>query len=240
MRLFIQSKDLDNNSLKLTQDLSHHIQTVLRKKKGDLIDIVINQSTCQTVQITHLSNTQLTFKLIEEKPTPQEPIHITLAQGLPKQDKFSEVLRACTELGVRQFIPLITQYTDKNAIQKAPSKKTRWQKIIHSAAMQSQRITIPDLYDPTPISELEGIANNHNLTVICWENETEKTLKSCLNHYPDIQSILIIIGPEGGLSLSEISKLQKEHTHTIKLGHNILRTEHAGSTTVAQILYHYL
>lgn len=144
--------------------------------------------------------------------------------------------------GANSIIPVISERSVPKIEDKADKKTEHWQKIAKEAAEQSGRSSIPQI---APLSRFEDIiktAKNYDLSLIPWEGETNNSLKTVLTdltnqHNNRPNNILILIGPEGGFSKSEVDKASKAGFKSISLGKRILRTETAAIAMLAQIYY---
>lgn len=160
------------------------------------------------------------------------PVHIYVASGLLKGDKYELVLQKGTELGARGFLPLITSRSIVKWDEKKGDKKVeRWQKIVKEAAEQSHRAYMPSVYAPMTIRELIAWANDMDYTCIAYEEEAKEGRHSVLAHLLQTmnegESLLLVFGPEGGLSEQEVTLLKQHSFMTCSLGPRILRAETA-------------
>ena len=150
------------------------------------------------------------------------------------------IIQKTTELGIHKIIPLISERSQvKLEPDRTKDKLIRWQKIAKEAAEQSGRLVVPEI---SPIQTFENalkMAQNYQLALIPWEEEKEKNLKSILKSNKTIKNILLLIGPEGGFSQSEVAQAEKAGFTPTSLGRRILRTETAGLAALAMIQYEY-
>jgi len=233
-RLILSPANVSETSVTLDAETAHYLQRVLRVRPKDKGQLVLKDKAVLDISVKAFNKNSLTFDLLSESPlpTPDYPL-ITLAQCLPKQDKMSSILKACTECGVSTFIPLIS---DRCVPQLTPNKETirlkRWQTIIHSASLQSQQWAIPTLH---PIQSLKDLGNHfettdYDLKLVPWEEEgLQSSIKSVLASVKSPpKRVFILIGPEGGLTNEEVSFLKSLGCKGVSLGRSILRVEHAG------------
>ncbi len=234
-RLFCLESDIQQNTLQLSQDDSHYLKNVVRLSPKDSLELV-TETRLLTVTDLLLSKKHLEFIIKNEAKLPkEEPFHITLAQCLPKQDKFSDILRCCTELGVSAFIPVSSDRSIPK-IEKQQEKIQRWTSVLNSAASQSKQFKCPKMLPFATLKELDTAP--YDCILIFWEVE-KKPLKHVLNTIQShsVKRILVVIGPEGGLSTEEVDYLVKKGGLSVSLGKTILRVEHAGLAAISQIKY---
>ena len=122
---------------------------------------------------------------------------------------------------------------------KADKKVERWQKIAESAAKQSKRDIIPQVQ---PVQSMAQMLANNNLQtkIIAYECEDKVSLKTALQNAKavgDMQELLLIIGPEGGISEHELALAKDAGAVPVSLGRRILRAETAGLVAISAIFY---
>ena len=245
IRLFVNKKEVDDKSVAINQEQFHYLVNVLRVKSKTLLDLVIDQKINRVIEVKEINSEKILYNLVTE----EELIvgcypKLILVQCLPKQDKFSDILKKCTEVGVDSFIPIISSRTVPVIDTKAQKNKlSRWERILESAAAQSKRNKIPALYPIMTIASFikwnDLIHTDFGLKLVFWEEETEDALKKVLKatDLSKINNIILFIGPEGGLSKAEVANLKKAGFLSVSLGQTILRVENAGFAAAANTLY---
>ena len=237
-RYFSAEENINKNKINVTGGDARHLKTILRAQMGDKINIV-TESSEYVACVKSLEKDTIECEIIEEIISNNEAsTNITLCQGIPKQTKMETIIQQNVEIGVKAFIPLITQRTvvklnDKEREQK---KLERWQKIAKESAKQSKRNVIPTVLDLMTLKELIAKAKYENATIIVpYELEDTKTLKEVLKD--KAKDYYVVIGPEGGFDLSEIVMLQESGAKIVTLGKRILRTQTAGVIASSIIMY---
>lgn len=227
----------------ITGSDAHHIRDVLRMKTGDRLELLDGTGMVHEAEIKEIKKEKIVCRIIESGKTStssvesskvESRIRITLAQSLLKTSRMDFVVEKCTELGVNQIIPMLTERTVAGK-----AKLDRWKKIAKSAAEQSGRAIIPEI---SPLMKFEGVLkmrNQFDLALIPWELEKEKTLKNVLTdpRITELPDILFLVGPEGGFSQKEIKQAIKAGFVPLSLGKRILRAETAGMAVLAAIMY---
>lgn len=215
-----------------------HLKTILRAKVGDEVSIV-TKSNEFIAEIEEIHTDEIICSIVDRLDINNETaINITLCQGIPKQTKMETIIQQNVELGVKSFIPLITERTvvklnDKDREQK---KLDRWRKIAKESSKQSKRNIVPVVEDIMTVKELiEKIKKEAPVVLVPYELENVSTLKDVLSHVK--QNYYIIIGPEGGFDIKEIEMFKSVGAYIVTLGKRILRTETAGVVTSAVVLY---
>lgn len=240
-RIFIENAQCHNTQLLLSDEQTHHLNTVVRIKKNDPLEITTPSKTYQ-ITIRSIQKNKLEFLINKETTHPKKDQRITLIQALPKQDKFAEIIKKCTELGIDEIIPVITERClVKTHNIKQENKLERWNKIALAASEQSKRTALPEIHPIYALRELKEklTLQNYDIKLVCWEEEKKRTLKSLLDENKNPRNILIFIGPEGGISQEEITFLTQLNFQSVSISKTILRVENAAFLAIANILYTY-
>ena len=121
---------------------------------------------------------------------------------------------------------------------KAAKKVERWQKIAESAAKQSKRDIIPEVQPVQTMAQMLA-ANDCATKIIAYECEDKKSLKTALKEAQAnaLTDLLLIIGPEGGISEAELETARAAGAVPVSLGRRILRAETAGLVAISAIFY---
>lgn len=218
----------------------HYLKNVIRIQENEKIELIFAKEFW-IAAVLDFNKTSIKVQKIETHSLPKSTApKITLAQCLPKQDKFSEILKACTELGIREFIPVISERTIVKP-KDNEGKHDRWSEILQSATLQSKQYQLPMLHPITGLETIDTLAKKSSLKLIFWEEETQHFTDFWKTFKPEnpIQKIdcTIVIGPEGGLSAKEVDHLKTNGFHSVKLNTPILRVEHAALVAAAQVLF---
>ena len=244
-RYFISKPDWKNDTVVIRGDDAHHIQRVMRMNENDKIICNHEEGYAAICQITNLNKSTVEAKVVEELTENMElPVTITIAQGLPKGDKFDFVLQKGTELGAKAFIPF---QADRSVVQwdqkKYAKKKQRFTKIIKEASEQSHRNMQPQIHPVMSLKELITESKRYDVKIFPYEEEAKgpyfKPLGEVLNSLQPGESLLVCIGPEGGFSENEVNILKKNGFHSVRIGPRILRTETAALYVLSSISYHF-
>ncbi len=237
-RYFFSPKQIDGNEIIIQGDDVHHIKSVMRFQPGDTILLCDGEGFDYPAEIIQIQKEGVTCRIKRKIPSVGEPrLQITVAQSLPKGDKMDWVLQKGTELGVTSFFPFTSQHS---IVQLSPNKAVkrlqRWQRIVKEAAEQSHRGRIPSV---APLCDWQGLLTEvprFDQCFIAYEGGGI-SLTEALVPPPSYSSVLVIIGPEGGFSTSEIEQAKEAGAVPLSLGPRILRTETASLVLVTCLLY---
>jgi 16S rRNA (uracil1498-N3)-methyltransferase len=237
---FIVSEPVsENGSVTITGADVHHMRNVLRLNVGDEITVSSNSTGRFACEITQIEKDRVTAVAVRKLPvaTRNSPL-LTLAQSAPKGRKMDDIVRMACEIGVIKIIPVIAERSlAAKEADVSESKLERWRAIALSAARQCGSQGVAEIITPVKIHELPN-ATSATLRIVFWEGET-KSLKSVLDDTPRPDSVLVLIGPEGGFSRDEVEFLISHGFKTASLGVTTLRTETAGIVALSAINHHF-
>lgn len=242
-RYFVSNDQLKDTMVEIDGNDYHHIANVLRMNVGEQILCVVEQKGTALAKIEDISNELVLASVIEWLNEEKElPVHVTIVSGLPKGDKLEYIVQKGTELGASAFIPFSAERSIvKWDAKKARKKIERLQKIAKEAAEQSHRTVVPHVDMPITLRQLIDLAKSYDTRLIAYEEEAKQNEKSVLSKaLTSIEkgtSVLIVFGPEGGLTPSEVESLQEHGFKACGLGPRILRTETAPLYALAAISY---
>ena len=221
------------NIISLPNDLRRHLQTVLRLKPGDKIQLFNGAGQVATSILTE--NSEVDLQEVVNYPAPL--CSLILIQGMPKGDKLELILQKGTELGINEFyLTAMDRSVGLLKLGQRQKRLDRWQKIIQEAARQSRQYHLPQFV--TEYSLVKTLSTvEADLKLMLWE-ESAKPLKEVLPQTPP-QRIAVMVGPEGGITQQEAEQAKAEGYQTVSLGPRILRTETAGLAVMAILQYLY-
>ena len=244
MHKFFTPKELINGDVaKIIGDDVKHIYKVLRISEGEKVTL----NNCEGIEylgkVTSVSKQEVLIEILEKLELNNESdIKIYLFQGLPKSQKMDLIVQKGTELGITEFIPIITHRVDVKL--KGEFKKLdRLNRIALEAAKQSKRSIIPKVSEPIEFEEVLERINSLDLLIVPYENANNFGIKTLINELRKdnttntIKNVGIFVGPEGGIEEEEIERLKDKGARIVTLGKRILRTETAGFVATALIQY---
>ena len=220
---------------------ARHISKVLRMQPGDKLQIVSDDGVSAMAEITAIASERVSVRCLEKLAESHEPrVRLVLAQGLAKGEKMDFIIQKAVEMGAYSVIPVAMEHSVVRLDgAKAAKKVERWQKIAESAAKQSKRDIIPQVQQVQSMAEM--LANCDCATkIIAYECEDRLSLKAALKAAEaagGIKELLLIIGPEGGISEGELELARQAGAVPVSLGRRILRAETAGLVAISAIFY---
>ena len=158
----------------------------------------------------------------------------------PKSDKLETVIQKAVELGAQRVVP----FESSRCIKRPKAEKNdklleRLKKIAEQAAKQCGRAKIPSVCAPLTYKEMLKVAKESDLTLFCYEDEKNVSIKSALEKVKEGQKISVIVGSEGGFSPEEADLARESGAVSISLGKRILRCETAPLFALSCIAYEF-
>jgi 16S rRNA (uracil1498-N3)-methyltransferase len=214
------------------------LAVVLRKIPGEEVRLFDGENRSYRARLESISPDRVEGAILEELKASRLPYRLRLFQGMPKGDKLEWILEKGTELGVAEFIPVVTERSVVRVpSDRIPKKLDRWRKIVLAAAGQCGRSDLPEVRAPLPFAEALALCGPSDLTVLPWEGEEATSLKAALSGKKGGTVLNLFIGPEGGFSVGEVEEARGRGAVTATMGPLILRTETAGIAAAAAVLY---
>ncbi|RNB82303.1 16S rRNA (uracil(1498)-N(3))-methyltransferase [Brevibacillus fluminis] len=240
-RYFIDPSQWSLTQVEITGDDVHHIVNVMRSAVGEEIIVSDGAGKAALARLAVIEPKRVVADIVEPLASESElPVRVTIAQGLPKGDKMEWILQKGTELGAFAFFPFSSERTIVKLDAKKEAKKLeRWQKIAKEAAEQSHRAVLPEIYAPVSFEALLKASKNYSAAVIAYEKEEENGLRGVLTGLTPGDSLLVLIGPEGGFSEDEVSRAQAAGIRSVTCGPRILRTETASQYVLSAVSYQF-
>lgn len=213
-RLVIKSTQIQQEQIILDTQQLHYLLRVLRLGNGDRFLALDGIGNAWLAEIRERS-----AQIIQSVAIKTElPICLSLMTALPKASGYEQVIRCCTEIGVSNFIPVIS---DRTLLKPNSNKVQRWRKIASEAAEQSERQIVPKIIEPvkyiTAIEQVETTQNKY----ICVARGDIPTLWHSLQQTQS--EILIATGCEGGWTEIEVTQAINIGFQPVSLGNRILR-----------------
>ncbi|GAB2558821.1 16S rRNA (uracil(1498)-N(3))-methyltransferase [Gracilibacillus alcaliphilus] len=242
-RYFVKADNWQQQMVIITGQDYHHMVHVMRLNPGDRF--IANQpngqaALCEIIAIQADSIEAEVQQWLQEEV--ELPVSVTIAQGIPKGDKWETILQKGTELGAATFIPFqahrsVAKWDEKKVAKKLP----RWNKIVKEASEQSHRTVIPEVTTVKSFKKLLEMNKSYDWLFFAYEEAAREVESRPLSYYfsqiKPGQSVLICIGPEGGFTEEEARAYQASGFQAIRLGPRILRTETAPLYVLAGLSY---
>lgn len=222
---YLETIDEQHSTLVLSEEASKHIVQVLRMTIGERLQLTDGKGIILTAEIIndHKKSCSVQKISIEKIPAPQKQISIAISL-VKNASRFEWFLEKATEIGVSTIIPLICSRTEKQHF-----RFERMKGILTSAMLQSHQAWMPILQEAVSFEKLILADKSESRFIAHCETDDNK---NHINSFPKLSSSVILIGPEGDFTSTEIELAIKNNFIPVSLGENRLRTETAGMVAV--------
>jgi 16S rRNA (uracil1498-N3)-methyltransferase len=213
-------------SLDLPADTSRHIQ-VLRLQPGAVITLFDGRGGEYQTCILQMGRHTVTARIDSHQALERESaVYSHVVMGMPANERMDWLVEKATELGVARITPLMTAHgvLRLNA-ERAHKRQLHWQGIAQAACAQSGRNTLPQIDVPQNWAEwLNTLAHDEGQArwILCLS-----ATSSALDAGPEARRVLLLSGPEGGLSREEEAQAIERGFLPVSLGSRVLRAETA-------------
>jgi 16S rRNA (uracil1498-N3)-methyltransferase len=237
-RFYVPHPHVDGGVLRVEGTEARHIRKVLRLKAGDPVTIFDGSAKEYDGCIVELGPSFVLVR-VEKACSPQKdsPLEITLAQSLLKGEKMDYLIQKATELGVKEIVPFFSSRSVPLLERsKRQERHHRWERIGMEASKQCGRAILPVVRSLQDYDEMLRFVPGDALRFILWEKEGT-VLKQALKR--SAEKIFFIVGPEGGLSETEVEASKKAGFIPVTLGKRIVRAETASLCLLSILQYEW-
>jgi 16S rRNA (uracil1498-N3)-methyltransferase len=221
-RVYTTEKIAGNSTTLLDKGIAHRLHSVLRMRAGDRFYLFDSSGMEVLAEITSIDGKHVSVGFVNSITRNTKPKRtLNLYCSLFKKQRFEWMLEKCTEVGVYEFHPVNSEHAlIKEFAGKSTVENLRWQKILISAAEQSEHNFVPKLYPVKSLGEaLDEVKKDIFVAAERIGNSDAHTF------YGDL--VNLFIGPEGGWSAEEMGVFKKHNARFVSFGNNILRVETA-------------
>jgi 16S rRNA (uracil1498-N3)-methyltransferase len=228
---YIDPKQVMGDQLRITGDELHHLGRVKRKQPGDIVWAVDGQGVAYETEIVEITKKEAFCHIIKTRRRLGEPIsEVTLAQGVIKGERFDWLIEKAVEIGVSRIIPI---QSENSVLKAGPQKLVRWRRVALAAMKQCGRSVLPEITEPKSFKKIVGLGTDCALRLIAEAGEQSTPVQ--VNGKGN-RKALLIVGPEGGFSDSEVALARENGFQPVTLGPRRLRAETAGIVLASLVL----
>lgn len=216
---------------------ARHAVTVKRLAQGEPVDIVDGAGRRLTGTVTSSGQASLEVECVTIADEARPDVRLVLVQALAKGDRDELAIETATELGIDAVVPW---QSERSIVRwkgdRAARAHAKWQSAVAAAAKQARRAWVPEVRPAVDTSALTAAVEAADLAVILHEDAI-RPLRSVLESWPGrhgegVREVLLIVGPEGGISPREVTRLCSKGAVTALLGTHVLRSSTAGPAAV--------
>lgn len=236
-RIFQSSSLSVATILRLDERASHYVAHVLRGKSGDKLTLFNGNNQEYAAIIQKLDKKGVEVEILSSMLRDVEsPLKLHLAQGIARGEKMDFIIQKAVELGVTTLTPLITERCNVKMLGTREEKRlAHWRAIAISACEQSGRNTVPNIHSPIDL-KVWMATNKNKLGFVLSPHVKGRLAQIDLNKN---SLITLLIGPEGGLSTTEVTLAMQSGLLPLNLGPRILRTETATIAAITMLQSYY-
>ncbi|NPA89873.1 MAG: 16S rRNA (uracil(1498)-N(3))-methyltransferase [Chloroflexi bacterium] len=234
-RFFIPPDARHGERVTFSPEQSRQISKVLRLRPGSVVYALDNAGWIYTVRLETVGRERVVGRVVDRQAAGGEPpLEVILYVALLKGEKMDWVLQKGTEVGVTQFVPMLT----RRAVVRRREVKARWERILQEAAEQSGRAFIPRL---APVHSWEEALEHAVRAPLCLLAHPSDAvpLRRLWESTSPPDRVALLVGPEGGFAEEEVEEARARGCRIVHLGPRILRAETAAVILPALLLHHW-
>lgn len=232
----------------LTGDEARHATSVRRLRVGEAVDLVDGAGRRVHADVVDAGRAELVVTVTGAEVETPPTVHLVLVQALAKGSRDEDAVEAATEVGVDAVVPWqaersVSVWTGA----KVARGSERWRSVAVAAAKQSRRAYVPvvaDLVDTRRLAaHVSDVVAADGAVLVLHESATTPLAAAALpepgrvvvhpEHAATPARVAVVVGPEGGISDAELSRLEKAGAQTVRLGPHVMRTSTAGPIALA-------
>ncbi|MGO4131880.1 16S rRNA (uracil(1498)-N(3))-methyltransferase [Janibacter sp. RAF52] len=216
----------------LTGPEAHHAAAVVRLAVGEHVLVADRQGARVLTEVTEVARELVRLRVLERADEPESSLRLTLVQALAKDGRDEDAVEAATEFGVDTVVPW---QADRSIVRwkgpKVDKGQRKWANVVERAAKQSRRGRWP---------QVDGLVTSSALARRCAGATTfvlheDATTPLATAPLPDSGEVLLVVGPEGGISPQELEAFVAAGATPVRLGAQVLRASTAGPAAIAVV-----
>jgi 16S rRNA (uracil1498-N3)-methyltransferase len=211
-----------------------HAATVKRLRVGEELVLSDGSGTQVRCSVVAVERDALSLRVLERWVEPEPAPRVVLAQALVKGDRGELAVELATEAGVDGVVPwraarCVAKWEDGPRGAKALG---RWRSTVREAAKQARRARVPFVDEPVSTTQLSHRVSSSALTLVLHESATERLADVEL---PVSGDVLLVVGPEGGITPEELDALRSSGARIVRLGPTVLRASTAAAVALGAL-----
>lgn len=231
-RAFVDRPLAIGQQFELDGDAFRHIFKVLRSRQGDRLLLFNGEGGEYSAEILAVGKRSATVQVDGFAPEDRAPqLDWTLVQAVSKGDRMDYTLQKCTELGMRQVIPVLAERSVVSLDgERARKRVEHWRGVVRSACEQCGLNRVPGV---VPLHGFRGMLENLDAdTMLMLDPEAD----SAITDVDVAGRVALLVGPEGGFSDKELEQARAAGFRGVRMGSRVLRTETAAVVAAAVML----
>ncbi len=222
------------DTVEVDGDEAHHAVAVRRLRVGEPVVLTDGVGTSVVGEVASAGKRAfgVTVGTVTEDPAPEPAV--VVVQAIPKGDRGELAVEVLTEVGVAEIVPWAA---DRSVAvwkgERAEKSLARWRSSAREATKQARRSWLPDVAPLATTADVVRLVAAADLAVVLHEAATASLADIAV---PADGRLLVVVGPEGGLTDQEIGAFTEAGAVSVRLGAEVLRTSTAGVAAVAALL----
>lgn len=215
-------------------DEAHHAVVVRRLRVGEAVTLTDGRGRAVTGAVTATGKRVFSVEVERVEDVPSPAPAVTVVQALPKGERGELAVEVLTEIGVARIVPWAASRSV--AVWKgdrAVKSLARWRSTAREAAKQARRAWFPEVAELASTDAVVELLREADLALVLHEDATATLAPLTV---PALGSVVVVVGPEGGLTAEEVSAFTATGAGSVRLGAEVLRTSTAGLAAVAALL----
>ena len=224
--------------LVLQGEEGRHAATVQRLQPGQELDLVNGSGVRWSAQVKSVGKDRLTCQVIARTQEPASAPQIVLVQAIAKAGRDEQAIEAAVECGVDEV--WAWQAARSIAVwhpERIAKAKQKWHNQIVAATKQSRRAWLAPVFGPYQskdlVKEIHKVLHQGGSALVLHEQSTLPLAEAALPQPGTNAKILVIVGPEGGISQEELDLFTQVGAQSVRLGPHVMRTSSAGPVAIA-------
>ena len=216
----------------LEGDEARHAVVVRRTAVGERVVLADGAGTAATCVVTATTRSTLTAGVEEVRHEPRPAPSVTVVQAIPKGERAELAVEVLTEIGTDRIVPwAAARCVGVWRGERATKSLAKWRATARESGKQSRRAWLPEVTTMAATADVVAMIGEVDLAVVLHEDATVSLAGLPVE---SAASILVVVGPEGGLTDEELAAF--DAAHVVRLGRPVLRTSTAGVAAVAALL----
>jgi 16S rRNA (uracil1498-N3)-methyltransferase len=229
----LPAQHLDGDTLVLSGREGHHAADVRRLRPGERVDVSDGVGSRLRCRVVAAARSEVRLEVVSRRSEPPAVPRVEVAQALIKQDAAERALAAMTEVGVDAVLP----WTARRSVvtwdgERVERGVRRWRAAVTEAAKQSRRAWVPEVSTPVSTDELVHRVGQVDRALLLDVDAEDSLARVEVG----ATSILLVVGPEGGLTEHESAALVAAGALPVHLGPTVLRSATAATVAAAVLL----
>lgn len=220
--------------VEVTGDEAHHAVAVRRLRVGEQVALTDGAGAAATGTVEETGKRRFTVRVAdvrrEERPSPE----LVVVQAIPKGDRGERAVEVLTELGVARIVPWAAARSV--AVwkgERAARSLARWRSTAREAGKQARRVWAAEVVEQARTDDVVDLVRGSDLALVLHEAASAGLGDLTV---PAVGTVVVVVGPEGGLTDEEVAAFEAAGARTVRLGAEVLRTSTAGVAAAAALL----